>query len=114
MTTGFEQDGLPHLHERLHQRVDSLLQEGLSTGYLDQRALVALDLTQDVLEAALATLVKRVRRIAPRAAQVAGREAHEDARPASIRGLALDGMEDFVNRQHPESIPNSQNPNSQR
>src|SRR5205823_14962480 len=45
-------------------------------------------------------LVEGVRRIAPRAAQIAGGQTHEYARAAGARRFALDRIEDLVDRQH--------------
>src|SRR4249920_627807 len=44
--------------------------------------------------------MKGIRRVAPAAAQVAGGQPDEDAELAGARGLALDRMEDLVDRQH--------------
>src|SRR5205814_8816167 len=47
-----------------------------------------------------AALVERVRGIAPRTAQIARREPHEDAGPTRPGRLPLNGVEDFVDGEH--------------
>ncbi len=100
VATGLDQ----HLHaggvQAVHQRIDVLLQQRLAAGHLDQIAAVTGDLGHDVVERHLAALVERVGAVAPGAAQVARREAHEHTRPAGVARLALDGIEDLVDRQH--------------
>ena len=61
-------------------------------------AAARLDVGNDVVHAHLAAFVEGVGRVAPAAAQVAGGQAHEHARPAGMGRLALDRMEDLVNR----------------
>ena len=98
MPAGLDQHGLPGIEQALHQRIHVGLQQWLAAGHLDGLAAARLDVRDDVVNAHLAALVEGVRRVAPAAAQVAGGQANEDARPARIGRLALDRMEDLVNR----------------
>ena len=99
MAAGFEQHGAAAIEQRLHQRIDVVLQQRLAAGDLDERTVEPLDLGKHLVERLLAPFVKGVRRVTPRAAQVAGGQAHEDARPAGVGGFALNRVEDLVNRQ---------------
>src|SRR5438105_9025400 len=99
MAAGFEQHRAAAIDQRLHERIDVLLQQRLAAGDLDERAVEAVDLLEHLIDRVLAALVKRVRRVAPRAAQVAGGEAHEDTRTPGVAGLALHRIEDLVNRE---------------
>ena len=100
MPTGLEQHGGAGGEQAVHQGIDVGLQQGFAAGDLDEPAVVALDLGHHLVDAALAALVKRVGGVAPDAAQVAGGQAHEHARPARVIGLALDRVEDLVDGQH--------------
>ena len=73
MTTG---------EETVHERIDIFLQQRLSARDLDERTPVLLHLGDDIVYLSLRALVERVRRVAPRAAKVAGGETHEHARLA--------------------------------
>ena len=84
----------------LHQRIDVVLQQRLAAGDLDERAAVALDRRDHLVDRHLAPFVERVGRVAPRAAQVAGRQPHEHARAPGAGRLALNRMEDLVDGQH--------------
>src|SRR5262249_37874650 len=88
------------LEQPLHQRVDIVLQQRLAAGDLDQGALVAIDHRQHLVNRHLAPFVERVRRVAPRAAEVAGGEPPEDAGTPRVGRLPLNRMEDLVDRQH--------------
>ena len=72
----------------------------LSAGELDGRAPIRLDAADHFVHRHLAAFVKGIRRVAPSAAQIAGRQAHEHTGPAGVRGLALNRMKDLVDRQH--------------
>ena len=98
MAAGLDQHGLPGIEQALHQRIHIGLQQRLAAGHFDGLAAARLDVGHDLVHAHLAALVEGVGRVAPAAAQVAGGQAHEDARPAGIGRLALDRMEDLVNR----------------
>ena len=98
MAAGLEQHGLARLEQALHQRIHVLLQQRLAAGDLDERAAVRLDLGHHLVHAHLAAFVERVRRVAPAAAQVAGGQADEHARPAGVGRLALNRVEDLVDR----------------
>ena len=54
----------------------------------------------DVVHAHLLAAGERVRRVAPRAAQIAGRQPHEHAGPPRVRRFALDGRINLEDRQH--------------
>jgi hypothetical protein len=89
--------------EPRHQGVDVLLEERLAAGDLDQAAPVPLHLLQDLVHAHLPPLVERVRRVAPPAPEVAGREPYEDAALPGVRGLTLNRVKNLVNGEH---LPN--------
>ena len=59
---------------------------------------------QHVVDRHLAAAGERVRRVAPAAAQIAGREPHERARAPDVRRFALHGQVDLVDRQHRDSV----------
>ena len=102
---GFEQHRLARVEQSLHQRIDVLLQQRLAAGNLDQSDTRTPSTSRDdLVERHLPAFVKRVRRVAPRAAQVARGQAHEDARPPGVRRLALDRVEDLVDRQHRDAM----------
>src|SRR5438046_2583591 len=98
MTAGLDQHRLATLEECRHQWIHTLLQERLAAGNLDQIATKPIDLRQHVVDRSLAALVERVGSVTPRTAEVARGETHEDTPLPRIGGLALDGMEDFVDR----------------
>ena len=100
MPAGFEQHRAAAVEQTLHQRIDIVLEQRLAAGDLDELAAVLLDLMHDLVERPLATLVKRVGSVAPRTAEVACGQPDEDARPPGARRLALDRVEDLVDRQH--------------
>src|SRR5678815_434790 len=100
MATGLEQHRLAAVEQTLHERIHLFLQQGLAAGHLDQRAFVAIDLTEDIVQGALVALVKGIRRIAPAAPQIACGQAHEHTRPSGVCGLALHRMKDLVDGQH--------------
>ena len=100
VTAGFEQHGLAVLEQPAHERIDVVLQQRLASGDFDRRTVVAADLGQHVVDRHLPALVEGVGRIAPDAAQVAGRQTDEDARLAGEGRLALNRVEDFVDGQH--------------
>ncbi len=101
---------LPGVEQPLHQRIDVGLQQRLAAGHLDDRAAARLDIGHHLVHAHLAALVEGVRRVAPAAAQVAGRQAHEDARPAGVGRLALDRVEDLVDREHCQPLTTGRRP----
>src|SRR5438105_4103458 len=84
----------------IHQRIHVLLQQRLAARDFDEPTLVLLHSGHDVVDRHLAPLVKRVRRIAPGAAQIARRQPHEHARFPRARRFALDRVEDLVDRKH--------------
>ncbi len=47
MAASFDEHGLAAIEQRLHQRIDVLLQQRLAAGDLDHVAAVALDLVED-------------------------------------------------------------------
>src|SRR5262249_2731524 len=71
-----------------------------ASGNFNEAALMPLNLRQHVVNRSLLPFVKRVRSVAPHAPEITGREAHEDTRLTGPRRLTLDGIENFVNRQH--------------
>ena len=88
------------LEERAHRAVDVPLQERFAAGDLHELAPVRPDLDTTSSTDTLLPFVKRVRCVAPGAAQVARGQADEHARPPGVRRLSLDGMKDLVDRQH--------------
>ena len=100
MPTGFEHHRSAGLQQALHQRVDVFLQQWLTAGDFDERTAVPFDPGHHVVDRHLPALVEGIRSVAPRAPQVAGGQADEDARLAGPRRFALDRMENLVNRQH--------------
>jgi len=99
VTTCLEKHRPATVEQALHERIHILLQQWLTAGDLDERAGKAINLLEHLFERMLAAFVERVRRITPRAAQIAGGQPHEDAGTSGVCRLALDGIEDFVNRQ---------------
>ena len=66
-----------------HQRIDVLLQQRLTAGDLDYwHPMASTSATHHRRD--LASLVEGVRRVAPRAAEIAGGQADEHARPARM------------------------------
>ena len=59
---------------------------------------------QHVVDRHLLAAGEGVGRVAPRAAQIAGRQPHEHAGPARVRRFALDGGVDLEDRQHARSL----------
>jgi len=100
MPAGLDQDGLPRIKQSLHQRIHVGLQQRLAAGHFHGRAAARLDVRKDLVNAHLTALVEGVRRVAPAAPQIAGGQADEDTRPARVGRLALDRVEDLVNREH--------------
>jgi hypothetical protein len=98
--TSLEQHFVPALDEPSHQVVHLGLQERLAARNLDQTTRLAFDLEDDVGHGHPPAAGKGIRRIAPAAAQVAGRQADEDARPADMRRFSLNGCVDFADREH--------------
>ena len=90
---------LAAVDERLHERIHLLLQQRLAAGDLDEGTVRAVDLRKHLVQRLLAPLVEGVRRVTPRAAQVAGGQPDKDARPAGVGRLPLNRVEDFVDRQ---------------
>ena len=100
MAARLEHHGASGGQQPIHQRVDIFLQKRFPTRDLDQRRAERLDGGNDLIHGHLPSLVEGVGRVAPAAAQVAGGQPHEHAQLAGARRLALDRMENLVNRQH--------------
>src|SRR5207302_6897078 len=77
-----------------------LLRERLAAGDFDQLAAVALYTRDHVIDGNLLAAGERVFRVAPSAAQIAPRQAHEDAWPAGMGRLALDALKDLRDAKH--------------
>src|SRR5439155_22275783 len=90
-----DQHRVPAIGQRGDEPMDLALRQRLTAGDLDQPALVALDFSEDALEAALGAAVKGVGGVAPRAAQRAACEPDENAGTPRVGGFALDAEEDF-------------------
>src|SRR5882672_10064765 len=100
MASGLEEHRPPAFEQLLHQRIHILLQQRLAAGHLDERTRVRVQLLEHVIERALRSFVEGVRRVAPRAPEVAGGQANEDTRPPGVARFALDGVENLVDGQH--------------
>lgn len=100
MPARFEQYRTSLIEQHLHQWIDVFLQERLPASHLDERAVEAFNFGTDLVQAALLSLVKGVRRVTPGTAEIAGREPDEDARPACVARLTLHRVENLVNSQH--------------
>jgi hypothetical protein len=77
-----------------------LLQQRLAAGDLDERTCVSVDSREHIVDRHLPAFMECVRRVAPRTAQIAGRQPDEHAQTAGVGRFALNRMEDLVNRQH--------------
>src|SRR5437016_916761 len=108
---GFAAAGALHVENR-DDRFRDARRAAMAAGHLDERACELVYLLENLLDRALGPFVERIRCVAPRAAKIARGEPDEHARPAGIAGLALDGVEDFVDGQHAPRfgtrIPNPQ------
>jgi hypothetical protein len=100
VSASLDQDRLAGRQQLFHQRIDIALQQRLSTGNLHEIAGVSLDARHDVIHRHLPAFGKGIRRIAPRAPEIAGRQAHEDAGASGVGRFPLDGVKDFVDREH--------------
>jgi len=89
-------DGASAFEEPVHQLVDIFLQERFTPRDLDERAAVLLDRIHDVGHRPLLAFVERIRRVAPRTAQIARGQAHEHTALSRVAGLPLDRVEDLV------------------
>src|SRR5262249_27583631 len=105
VSAGLEQNGASAMEQCLHERIHLLLEQRLAAGHLDERAVVSIHSGKHGIDGLLRSLVERVRRVAPRTSQVAGGEAHEDARTPRIARLALHRVEDLVNREQSSYYP---------
>src|SRR5580698_6280224 len=83
--------------QQRNQWMDSLLQEWLAAGNFDQPAIEAVNFGCHLRNLHLIAFVKGVLGVAPGAAQVAPREADEDAGTPRPGRFALDAMKDLVN-----------------
>src|SRR5262245_9498148 len=100
MAAGLEHHGIAASDERIHERINIVLQQRFTARDLDQAAIVLSYFGDHLIQRALLALVEGVLGVAPRTSKVAGCQPHEDARRAGARRFALDGIEDFVDRQH--------------
>ena len=100
MAAGLEQHDMAARDELPHQRIHIGLEQRLAARDLDIVAADGRHLRHHVVDADLVAFVEGVRRVAPGASEIARRQADEDARPARVRGLALNGVEDLVEREH--------------
>ena len=100
LAASFQEHGAPALQQPFHQRVHVFLQQRLAAGHLDKRAAICVDLLQHRVDRHLLTFGERVRRIAPRTAQIAAGQPHKDARFSGVCRLALNRIENLVDRQH--------------
>ena len=99
MAAGLEHHRAGRGQQAIHQRIHVFLQQRFTAGNLDERTVVPVDLGHDLVHRHLATLVERVLRVAPRTAEIARRQPHEHARTPGARRLALNRVEDLVDRQ---------------
>ena len=96
MAAGFEHHGAARVEQAIHQRIHVLLQQRLAAGDLDQRAAGVVHRGDDLVHRHLAPYVERVRRVAPRAAQIARGQAHEHAGASCQGRFTLNRMENLV------------------
>ena len=87
---------LATVEQTVHQRIDVRLQQGLPTGDFHQRRAKPFDFCHDLVDRHLPPLVKRVRRVTPRTAQITRSQADEDAWLTGKGGLTLDRVENLV------------------
>src|SRR5206468_4669425 len=97
---GFEHHRPAAREQPLHQRIHLFLEQRFAAGDLHQPAAVSIHRVHDIVHRQLSAFMERIWGIAPRAAEIAGGEADEDAGLAGPRRLALNRIEDFVDRQH--------------
>jgi hypothetical protein len=100
VTACFQHHRTSRLKQLLHQRVNVALKERLAARNFNQVAAVLLHLRHDRSDAHLRPFSEGIRRVAPGTPEVARREADEHAGPPRVGRLPLDGMEDFINREH--------------
>src|SRR5256712_31982 len=101
---GFDGDFEAAIAELTDQVVHAFLQEGLAPRDQDVARPERGDARQDRADRQVAPFLEGVRRIAPRAAQIAVGEADEHARSTRVPGFPLDGVEDLVDR-HDRGLP---------
>ena len=89
----------PASARRGHQREDFRLEQRLAAGDLDEVIAEREGLGDDLVERHRPALLERVRRVAIAAAQVAGRQADEDAGQAGVDALALEAPVDLVDHE---------------
>ena len=89
--------GAPRVAELAHERQDAGLEQGFAAGHLDERRVEREGLFKHVRAAHARAAFEGLRRVAPRAAQVAARRAHEGARHPGEGRFALDACVDLVN-----------------
>src|SRR6185503_6867809 len=100
MASGLEEHRPPAFEQPLHQRIHVLLEQRLAAGHFDERTCVRVQFLEHLVERALPSLVERVRRVAPRAPEIAGGQAYEHAGTSRIAGFALHRIENLVDGQH--------------
>ena len=72
------------------------MEERLAAGHFDERSAEAVHFFDDGFECHGLTGIEGISGIAPIAAEIAAGQADENARPASVRGFALNAVKDFV------------------
>ena len=100
VSTSFQQNRVPLADEPLHQGIHVRLQQGLAAGHLNHVAAQLTHAPQNILHAHSAAFMKRIRRVAPRTAEIAGRQPDKHTWPSRMGGFPLNRVEDLVDRQH--------------
>src|SRR6266540_2485482 len=95
LAVGLYRDLVARGDELLGEARKVLLQERLAAGEEDEPRRVSRHRRDDLVTGHVRPAVERVCRVAVAAAQVAAREAYEDARASGAGPLALDGEEDL-------------------
>src|SRR5947207_3048275 len=104
MAARLEHHGSTGGDQSIHQVVDVLLEQRLAARDFDERTSILLDRAEHGVDRHLPPFRERVRRVTPRAAEVACGQADEDAGLSGARRLALNRVEDLVDGEHPAII----------
>jgi len=100
-TAGFERNRVAGITQRRQQRQAILLRQWLSASDTDMAYTVAGDFGEQLCQCAPLAAVEGVGGVAVATAERAAGQPHEHRRPADVRGLSLQGQEDFGDFQTP-------------
>jgi len=95
----FQKDRPARVAERRHERERRRLQQRFPARHLHQRTVKSQRGVQHVRKRPARAFRERIRRIAIRAAQIARRQPHEDARQPGPGALPLEREENLVDGQ---------------